>query len=120
MSQNMGIDYETYIIFGWYIDYSNVLQYMKDHNLDEPYDIVLEQSDDQPQFDLHRTSPWYDCDDDECLWYFGIRLGESQSIEELKQLVAIPEAPWYPNLLAMVNDLGEDGNAELYSILHVS
>lgn len=130
----MGIDYETFIIFGWDIDYNDIIQYAIEHKLEcdcsnkvhitvpgcKPsyFDISIKHED--FTFEVIQTSPWYDCDRDECLWYFGIRLSDSRSMIQLKGLISITEAPWYPELTQMVQEFGVGGDPDMFSVLNVS
>lgn len=130
----MGIDYNNYMVFGWAIQYDNIVDYALDHELQcdcsdkqhttvsmcKPHNFEISVEYEHFTFEIMRTCPWYDCDLDECLWYFGVHLGDSKSVTTLKELISIPEASWFPILMQMVEELGEDGEPEIYSVLHVN
>ena len=72
----MGIDYNNYMVFGWAIQYDNIVDYALDHELQcdcsdnqhttvsmcKPHNFEISVEYEHFTFEIIRTCPWYNCD----------------------------------------------------------
>ncbi len=131
----MGVYYTTCMILGWKISYQKILNYHIAQGLEcicsndehianaecRPYEFeLINATYDEFKFNVIRTDQWFDCDPNDSIWYFGIELNDSKSLDKLKDFLSIPEASWFPNLMNLIKELGGDGDPKMYASLHVS
>ena len=76
----MGIDYDAKVVFGWSFEYEEYVQKTKDI---EDFSEWIEQN--YPEFETGSTSPYYDCNIENCDFYLSFR--NFQDLEVLKTIL---------------------------------
>ena len=65
------------------------------------------------------SNPYYDCEEDDKEYHFGISFKEI-TISEMKEMISIKNSEWYHELCSLVREFGGEGDPKIMGYVNIT